>query len=58
MARVDGSGPALIVAEGNPSIPGPTAVPMIRVTAPQKLLSWSFGSLTWGWSSAEMEVVF
>ena len=35
---VEGTGPDRMVAEGRPSIPGPTAVPMIRLTAPQKLL--------------------
>lgn len=35
---VEGIGPDLMVAEGRPSMPGPTAVPMMRLTAAQKLL--------------------
>jgi len=34
---VEGNGPDLMVKAGKPSIPGPTAVPMIKPTAPQKL---------------------
>uniref|UniRef100_A0A2P2N384 Uncharacterized protein n=1 Tax=Rhizophora mucronata TaxID=61149 RepID=A0A2P2N384_RHIMU len=37
MAMVEGNEPDFIVAAGKPSIPGPTAVPMIKLTAPQKL---------------------
>lgn len=33
MAMVDGNGPDFVVAEGRPSIPGPTAVPTIKLTA-------------------------
>jgi hypothetical protein len=36
MAMVDVKEPDLIVAVGKPSIPGPTAVPIIKLTAPQK----------------------
>ena len=37
MATVEGSGPERMVADGSASMPGPTAVPMMRLTAAQKL---------------------
>lgn len=37
MAAVEGTTPERMVADGSPSIPGPTAVPMMRLTAAQKL---------------------
>jgi hypothetical protein len=39
MVRVDGTSPDLMVQAGNPSIPGPTAVPTIKLTAAQKFFS-------------------
>lgn len=37
MATVEGTGPERMVADGSASMPGPTAVPMMRLTAAQKL---------------------
>ena len=37
MATVEGAGPERMVADGSASMPGPTAVPMMRLTAAQKL---------------------
>lgn len=43
---VEGNGPNLIVKDGKASIPGPTTIPMIKPTAPQKLFPLEVSSGT------------